>query len=91
MLSGIEDATARAVSTAERALLAELDGSCRTPIGGHARLLADGTLHLTGLVAREDGSFLVKRGLRGAAADAAGIGHALGRQLRADSPPDIFD
>ena len=39
LLAGIEDPEARAVSTAERALLAALDGSCRTPIGGHARLL----------------------------------------------------
>ena len=28
---------------AERALLGALDGSCRTPIGGHARLLPDGS------------------------------------------------
>ena len=39
LLAAIEDPEARAVSTAERALLAALDGSCRTPIGGHARLL----------------------------------------------------
>ncbi len=90
MLAGIEDPEARAVSTAERALLAELDGSCRTPIGGHARLLPDGTLHLTGLVARADGSFLLKRSLRGPAKDAARIGAELGRSLRADSPRDIF-
>ncbi len=90
LLSGIEDREAKAVSQAERALLAALDGSCRTPIGGHARLLPDGTLHLTGLVARADGSFLLKRSVRGAAADAARIGHALGEELRADSPADIF-
>jgi hydroxymethylbilane synthase len=90
MLAGIEDPVARAVSTAERALLAELDGSCRTPIGGHARLLPDGTLHLTGLVARADGSFLLKRSLRGPATEAARIGAELGRSLRADSPRDIF-
>ncbi len=36
----IEDPTSRAVATAERALLAALDGSCRTPIGAHASLLA---------------------------------------------------
>ena len=52
LLAAIEDPEAKAVSTAERALLAELDGSCRTPIGGHARLLPNGELHLTGLVAR---------------------------------------
>ena len=39
MLAAIEDPQARAVATAERALLAVLDGSCHTPIGGHARIL----------------------------------------------------
>ncbi len=90
LLSGIEDREAAAVSQAERAMLAALDGSCRTPIGGHARLLPDGTLHLTGLVARPDGSFLLKRSLRGDARDAARIGQELGDGLRADCPGDIF-
>ena len=90
LLGAIEDPTARAVSIAERALLAELDGSCRTPIGGHARLLPDGELHLTGLVARADGSFLLKRTEYGPPADAARIGTELGRSLRTDSPGDIF-
>ncbi len=90
LLAGIEDPEARAVSTAERALLAALDGSCRTPIGGHARLLPDGRLHLTGLVARPDGSFLLKRGVHGPAADAHAMGAALGSELRADCPRDIF-
>ena len=70
--------------------MAQLDGSCRTPIGGYARVLADGSLHLVGLVAREDGSFLLKRSLRGEAADAGPLGLALGHSLRADSPDDIF-
>nr|WP_233256298.1 hydroxymethylbilane synthase [Falsiroseomonas bella] len=90
LLSGIEDAEARAVSTAERALLAALDGSCRTPIGGHARLLPDGQLHLTGLVARADGSFLLKRSLHGAPKEAARLGRELGDSLRRDAPADIF-
>jgi hydroxymethylbilane synthase len=90
LLAAIEDPEAKAVSTAERALLAELDGSCRTPIGGHARRLPDGTLQLTGLVARADGSFLLKRSLHGGIQDAARIGAALGASLRADSPSDIF-
>jgi hydroxymethylbilane synthase len=90
LLAAIEDPEAKAVSTAERAMLAELDGSCRTPIGGHARLLPDGRLHLTGLVARADGSFLLKRSLHGGAQDAARMGAALGASLRADSPRDIF-
>jgi hydroxymethylbilane synthase len=89
LLAAIEDPEARAVATAERAMLALLDGSCATPIGGHARVL-DGVLRLTGLVARADGSFLLKRTLSGAPADAARIGTELGESLRADSPADIF-
>jgi hydroxymethylbilane synthase len=89
-LAVIEDATSRAVATAERAVLAALDGSCRTPIGAHARLLADGSLTLTGLVARADGSFLQRRTLAGSAADARRIGTELGASLHADAPADLF-
>lgn len=90
LLAAIEDTEAKAVSRAERALLSTLDGSCRTPIGGYARVLEDGSLHLTGLVARADGTFLLKRSLTGAADDAERLGHELGASLKADSPDDIF-
>ena len=90
LLAAIEDPEAKAVAAAERALLHSLDGSCRTPIGGYARLHPDGTLHLTGLVARADGSFLIKRERTGPAADAIRLGNDLGDELRADSPRDIF-
>jgi hydroxymethylbilane synthase len=90
MLAGIADPEAKAVATAERALLLALDGSCRTPIGGYARMLENGTLHLTGLVARTDGSFLLKRSATGNPADAARLGAELGASLKADSPADIF-
>ncbi|HEY1935089.1 MAG TPA: hydroxymethylbilane synthase [Acetobacteraceae bacterium] len=90
LLAAIEDPEAKAVATAERAMLAELDGSCRTPIGGHARVMPNGNLHLTGLVARADGSFLLKRSLHGGVQDAARIGAELGASLRADCPRDIF-
>jgi hydroxymethylbilane synthase len=89
LLAAIEDPEARAVSMAERGLLAALDGSCRTPIGGYARLV-DGELRLTGLVAREDGSFLVKAEARGSPRDAEALGRALGDELRGQSPADIF-
>lgn len=89
LLSAIEDPTSRAVAAAERAMLAALDGSCRTPIGGHARLAGD-TLRLTGLIARVDGSFTLKRSITGAAADPERLGRELGRSLRADAPDDLF-
>ena len=43
-----------------------------------------------GLIARADGSFMLKRSLHGAAADAVRLGRDLGDSLRADSPADIF-
>jgi hydroxymethylbilane synthase len=89
-LAVISDRTAMVAATAERALLAALDGSCRTPIGAHAMLRTDGTLHLTGLVARADGSFLLRRSLAGPAGEAAAIGAELGHRLRAESPRDLF-
>lgn len=90
LLAGIEDREARAVSIAERTMLALLDGSCRTPIGGYAKVLPDGRLHLTGLVARADGSFLLKRSVAGAPAEAERMGAELGAELRRDSPADVF-
>lgn len=90
LLAAIEDPEARAVSRAERALLAALDGSCRTPIGGRAMALPGGRLMLTGLVARADGSVLLRRVIEGQQSDAVALGRELGDSLRADAPADIF-
>ena len=90
LLSAIEDPVAKAVATAERALLAALDGSCATPIGGYARPLPGRMLHLTGLVARADGTFLLRRTVECSFADAARAGTELGDSLRKDSPADVF-
>jgi hydroxymethylbilane synthase len=91
MLAKIEDPMTRVIANAERALLAELDGSCRTPIGAYARIQDDGRLKLTGTVARTDGSFLLTRSLSGRPVDAARIGQTLATSLRVDAPADIFD
>ncbi|WP_239992188.1 hydroxymethylbilane synthase [Rhodopila globiformis] len=90
LLAKMDDAEARVAATAERSLLGELDGSCRTPIGGHAQRLPDGNIVLTGLVARADGTFLLKRSITGPATGAALIGKELGDSLRGDSPADLF-
>jgi hydroxymethylbilane synthase len=90
LLLGIEHAESRKVADAERAMLAVLDGSCQTPIGGYAQFLPDGRLHISGLVAKADGSFLLKRSLAGDPAEAASIGAELGAQLRGDCPADLF-
>jgi hydroxymethylbilane synthase len=75
---------------AERAMLAALDGSCETPIGGLAKLIADGRIELTGLVAMPDGSQLHRMSETAAVADAQILGTELGRALRARMPADFF-
>lgn len=69
--------------TAERAMLATLDGSCRTPIGGLAEFQEDGSLRLRGLLASEDGNRLERVDLNGDPDDAVALGHEAGRQLLA--------
>lgn len=76
--------------TAERALLAALDGSCRTPIGGLAEFKDDGQLRLRGLVAREDGSEMFETERLGDPKDAAALGDDAGRELRSRAGDDIF-
>lgn len=67
--------TATAVA-AERAFLARLEGGCQVPVAGYAQLL-DGRLELTGLVARIDGSEVLKDSLTCPPAEAAEAGAAL--------------
>jgi hydroxymethylbilane synthase len=76
--------------TAERAMLAALDGSCHTPIGGLAELSAAGRLSLTGLIAMPDGSQLHKMSEEGPAGAPEALGAALGQALRARMPADFF-
>jgi len=90
LLGAIQHIPSRIMADAERALLGALDGSCRTPIGAHAELLPDRQMRLTGLIARADGSFLLKRQVTGHARDAARMGRELGLELGADSPADVF-
>ena len=65
--------------TAERAMLAALDGSCRTPIAGYATLAED-QLTLAGML--EGGEENARAVMSGAAADAAGLGRRLAARLR---------
>jgi hydroxymethylbilane synthase len=88
-LAAIGDVDTATALAAERAFLAELDGSCRTPIAGHARL-EDGRLTLRGQVLREDGSESFDARVAGAPADAAELGAEAGRDLRRRLPPGVL-
>jgi hydroxymethylbilane synthase len=88
-LAAIDDAATATALAAERAYLAVLDGSCRTPIAGHARL-EDGRLILRGQVLREDGSESFEARVAGAPADAARLGADAGRDLLGRLPPGVL-
>ena len=88
MLQPLVDAPTAAAVACERALLAALDGSCRTPIAGLAVPDGAGGLRLDALVARPDGSACHRLARAGAVADAAAIGREAGSALRAAAGPD---
>jgi hydroxymethylbilane synthase len=75
----LDEATALALA-AERAFLAALDGSCRTPIAGHATV-ANGELLFHGEVLRADGSEVWTARRKGRAIDAAMIGADAGNEI----------
>lgn len=84
LLAAIDHAPTMSAITAERALLAALDGSCRTPIAALAET-ADGSLRLRGLVATPDGARLWRTERSGAPHDAARIGREAGEVLRREA------
>jgi hydroxymethylbilane synthase len=88
-LEPILDAATSTALAAERAYLAELEGSCRTPIAGLARLDA-GRLRLRGEVLRPDGSERFEIAAEGAPADAERLGREAGRDLKARLPEGVL-
>jgi len=74
---------------AEHAMLVVLDGSCRTPIAGHA-ILTDGALHLRALIARPDGSTVIETERHGSASEAAAMGRDAGEELKRRGGPGFF-
>ncbi|AMJ61835.1 hydroxymethylbilane synthase [Bosea sp. PAMC 26642] len=74
---------------AERAFLTELDGSCRTPIAGHATVSGE-RFHLRGLLLSPDGTAIAEDACSGPVADAAALGAELGRSLRVRAPRGIY-
>ena len=88
-LNAISDGETWVTLTAERAFLAELEGSCRPPIAGLARIEA-GRLRLRGEVLRPDGSERFDVAAEGAPADAERVGHEAGRALAGRLPDGVL-
>ena len=78
--------------TAERACLAELDGSCHTPIAAYAELAADGHgMWLRSLIALPDGTAVHRDEREGSVADPIALGRAAGQRLKAAAEPTFFE
>ena len=94
LLTFLDDPDARATTTCERAALNALGGGCQVPIGAHATFKADATdnkrqLHLSAIVARPDGSEIIREQQMGS--DALKLGELVGKALLAKGAQRILD
>merc|ERR1712083_260769 len=69
----------------ERAFLAALDGNCRTPIAGQAKIV-DGVVTFKGLIAAEDGTEIHRTEITGSPEDVVQLGTQAGLELKERAP-----
>jgi hydroxymethylbilane synthase len=84
----LDNTDARATTSCERALLNKLGGGCQVPIGAHADI-SDGHLHLDAIVARPDGSEVLRESRDGD--DPVRLGEAVGMTLLQRGGEAILD
>jgi hydroxymethylbilane synthase len=89
LLAKIDHVDTSVALLAERAFLDVLDGSCRTPIAGHAVLDGD-RLSFRGMILRPDGSQVFETTRAGARRDAVALGADAGAELKRRAPRDFF-
>jgi len=89
LLAPLNDRNTQMRVAAERACLAVLDGSCRTPIAAFAELDGD-VMRLRALIALPDGSQVHRQDATATASDAAALGAQIGRKLKEIAGPDFL-
>lgn len=85
ILSRLDHLPTRCCVEAERAFLARLDGSCRTPIAALCTLCGE-TVRFRGLLATPDGGLVVRVERRGTAAEALALAEDAARFLLSARP-----
>ena len=90
LLAPVLDAQTGVALAAERSFLRVLDGSCKTPIGAHARVEA-GHVSLHAIVLKPDGSQFFETASSGPEVEAAKLGEMAGKDLAAQIPSGFFD
>jgi hydroxymethylbilane synthase len=90
-LAALHNPGAAACLAAERALAADLGGSCHTPIGAHATPLAGGRLSLRAFVGLPDGSAWVRDAVEGSAGEPEHLGREAAARLLAAGARELLD
>ncbi|KQT52716.1 porphobilinogen deaminase [Aureimonas sp. Leaf454] len=90
LVAAIDHAPTHRALLAERAFLAELDGSCRTPIAAHATITGE-RVQLSGMILSPDGAHAHSGRREGLAADGEALGRALARSLLEEAGPAFFE
>jgi hydroxymethylbilane synthase len=86
----LDDSTTRAAVTAERTLLAELEGGCSAPIGAYARV-HDGRLVLDAIALSPTGAQAIRQSAEGTPDQAAELGVRLAQNMLAAGAGSLLD
>lgn len=89
LVISLNDQTSAICVGVERAFLAALDGSCRTPIAGLA-ILTQGRVDFTGMIISTDGSVVHDIVVSAAVSDAISMGRTTGLELKARGGDKFF-
>jgi hydroxymethylbilane synthase len=90
----LDDARTRAAVTAERAVLATLEGGCTAPVGVLAEVVEGDRgqeLWVRAAALSPDGTLAVRMSATGAPADAAGVGDRLAGQMLDEGAGKLTD
>jgi len=73
----------------ERGFLALLDGSCRTPIAGHCKVIGD-SIDFRGMIISPDGREAFETSRHGQRSDAVALGADAAKELRKQAGEKFF-
>lgn len=90
LIAPLNDPDTAVTIVAERAFLAALDGSCRTPIAALSTL-KDGKITLFGQILTPNGDEVFETEISGIATDGEMLGRTLGKQLLTMAGPDFIE
>jgi hydroxymethylbilane synthase len=89
ILATLDDLPTRHAVTAERTLLAALEGGCSAPIGAYAAV-EERTLHLIGVVAGYDGERQIRTSISGHPHEAERLGRELAARMFAEGADQLM-